>query len=179
MSQIIRFNNPYVEDDIRYNVYNSLQNYRFYMTKWVVIGFSSAYGIFFIFYTNFLKKRILDAIFYYLILLILLCYVIYQIDKIYYRGNGVLDTTEIEEINIYDTMKDESIIKLLENYSENNEILLNNNKKFSCRICFDDKFISGDVIKLRCSHIYCKECISKWCRIKNECPLCRKRLIKK
>ena len=74
-------------------------------------------------------------------------------------------------------MKEESIIKLLENYSENDEILLNNNKKFSCSICLDDKFISKDVIKLRCSHIYCKGCISEWCRIRNECPLCRKRLI--
>ena len=149
------------------------------MTTCVILSFSTAYGIFFLFYTGFLKKRILEAVVYYFVLLILLCYIIYHIDKIHYRGNGVLDTSEDIVINVYSTMKDESIIKLLENYSKNDEILLNNNKKISCRICFDDKFISGDVIKLRCSHIYCKECISKWCRIKNECPLCRKRLIKK
>ena len=71
------------------------------MTTCVIVAFSLAYGIFFVFYTNFLKKRILEAIVYYLILLILVCYVIYRIDKIYYRGNGVLNTSEIEEINIY------------------------------------------------------------------------------
>lgn len=33
--------------------------------------------------------------------------------------------------------------------------------------------------KLKCNHIFCKKCITKWLNINNKCPTCRAEILKK
>ncbi len=40
-----------------------------------------------------------------------------------------------------------------------------------CIICYQSK--SGDIIKTKCNHNFHNECLIKWCRISNICPVCR------
>lgn len=47
-----------------------------------------------------------------------------------------------------------------------------------CCICFET--IDNEKVKhLRCCHSFCIECIDKWLKIHNSCPLCRTPIIKK
>lgn len=44
-------------------------------------------------------------------------------------------------------------------------------KDFICGICFCKKKVSK---KLRCKHLFCNKCITKWLtECSNNCPLCR------
>ena len=44
------------------------------------------------------------------------------------------------------------------------------NKENICNICFDE--INNKLIT-KCNHEFCSECIERWVRINNNCPLCR------
>ena len=45
-----------------------------------------------------------------------------------------------------------------------------------CCICHKAKIneTSGD----SCSHTFCYDCILQWCRVKNQCPLCKRSIMK-
>jgi hypothetical protein len=46
-----------------------------------------------------------------------------------------------------------------------------------CSICLEEYDEDMKICKLRCSHIYHKECIMSWFKNHNECPLCRKDIL--
>ena len=46
-----------------------------------------------------------------------------------------------------------------------------------CSICLEEYIDDRKLNKLKCGHIYHKECIMKWIKNNNECPLCRKEVI--
>ncbi len=58
------------------------------------------------------------------------------------------------------------------NYLSNDEIksLKISRKKFECSICLNEKTRG---VKLKCSHMFCKKCISTWLYSHNNCPNCR------
>lgn len=49
-------------------------------------------------------------------------------------------------------------------------------KKNDCPICYSDYTVT-DASKLPCNHVFHKECITKWLKEHNSCPLCRKIVI--
>ena len=62
-------------------------------------------------------------------------------------------------------------IKRQTNNKNNSETFNNNNN--ICLICYskDEK-----LIKLKCNHILCSDCYHKWCKIKETCPMCRRKM---
>ena len=55
------------------------------------------------------------------------------------------------------------------------------NLKFGdkCPICTEEFEDINKIIQLKCNHIFHKECIEHWEKIKNSCPLCRKPIVHK
>lgn len=41
-----------------------------------------------------------------------------------------------------------------------------------CGICFDN-CNNNNIVRLICTHIFCNNCINRYLRIKNECPICK------
>ena len=79
---------------------------------------------------------------------------------------------ENEELKIYNLKKEKFILNL-------NEFQFKHIKKYSqikekkCSICLV-KFRGSDIIKeFPCNHIYHKDCILKWLKKSNICPLCK------
>jgi hypothetical protein len=60
-------------------------------------------------------------------------------------------------------------IKKLSDYVENQT---NNSNEEDCAICYET-LKDSDVIKLKCDHIFHKDCIEKWIEKSGTCPLCR------
>lgn len=42
-----------------------------------------------------------------------------------------------------------------------------------CSICFDEE-IKTSFTKTKCNHYFHSHCLRKWCKISNDCPLCRR-----
>ncbi|KAK4789357.1 hypothetical protein SAY86_020676 [Trapa natans] len=57
-----------------------------------------------------------------------------------------------------------SLMAELEDIVENNE---------SCTICMEEYESDQEILKIGCSHYFHKECIYKWLRMNESCPLCR------
>lgn len=72
---------------------------------------------------------------------------------------------------IYHNMVMKHIIKEIDH--DEIEDLIND----CCSICLDKYDSDKKIVKLRCNHIYHKECITEWIYNNNECPLCRKEVI--
>lgn len=50
-----------------------------------------------------------------------------------------------------------------------------NKGKKICSICYDESNVNKKcLIKTQCNHFFHAECITKWCNISNDCPICRK-----
>ena len=49
----------------------------------------------------------------------------------------------------------------------------NNNNNNICIICYSK---GEKLIKLKCNHILCSDCYHKWCKIKETCPMCRRKM---
>lgn len=47
-------------------------------------------------------------------------------------------------------------------------------KELKCPVCLD---FYTCAISLFCYHVFCKQCISLWCKKENSCPLCRATII--
>ena len=62
------------------------------------------------------------------------------------------------------------------NDDTNKSILIFNNKQLNnfneCIICLENMGNNDELILVKCSHIYHKECLEKWIEKKNVCPLC-------
>jgi hypothetical protein len=72
------------------------------------------------------------------------------------------DTGGTKKVTTDDFIDSIMALPVIEDISEDEE----------CPICMDDfKSIKG--IKLECDHVFHKECISKWLRGDNRCPVCR------
>ena len=60
---------------------------------------------------------------------------------------------------------------------ENKEKIGENNNDNICIIClaeYDNKF--HVLKKLKCNHTLCESCFNQWYKIKESCPICRKKL---
>lgn len=42
-----------------------------------------------------------------------------------------------------------------------------------CSVCYEDYENGVELVKLECSHVFHKKCISQWLRLKKSCPLCK------
>ena len=51
-----------------------------------------------------------------------------------------------------------------------------NDEKKRCSICLDNYKIGDDSIILPCIHIFHAECIKKWMKKKNSCPICKTKI---
>ena len=57
-------------------------------------------------------------------------------------------------------------------FTEEVEAIEDIDTTFTCNICFTKKIIGK---RLKCRHIFCKKCITKWLtECSNKCPSCRK-----
>jgi len=50
------------------------------------------------------------------------------------------------------------------------------NEAQRCSVCFEDFQIGAGALKLPCSHIFDKECLTTWLNQHNSCPMCRREL---
>ena len=57
--------------------------------------------------------------------------------------------------------------------SKKNIIKQNKSDNNICIICYSEP---TKIIKLKCNHILCDECYHKWCKIKETCPMCRRKM---
>lgn len=48
---------------------------------------------------------------------------------------------------------------------------INNINNEACSICLENP---NECIQLKCGHVFHKSCITKWLKVKNNCPNCRK-----
>ena len=51
--------------------------------------------------------------------------------------------------------------------------MVKNNRALECPICSDVFGEKDPITRLACSHMYHTGCITRWCRTKTSCPLCR------
>jgi hypothetical protein len=42
-----------------------------------------------------------------------------------------------------------------------------------CPICQEQMFHLGDIRRMKCSHLFCDECITKWLSKNKKCPICK------
>ena len=62
--------------------------------------------------------------------------------------------------SLHDYINENSIVK--------DEIYKNFESLFTCIICLD--IIIEPTMCIKCKHVYCKQCIKKWCKINSKCP---------
>ena len=67
--------------------------------------------------------------------------------------------------------KEKKIIKEEKSNKDHSENSINNNN--ICIICYSKE---KKIIKLKCNHILCSDCYHKWCKIKETCPMCRRKM---
>jgi hypothetical protein len=49
-----------------------------------------------------------------------------------------------------------------------------------CTICFEGFTNINDAVKIRdCKHVFCRECLLRWLKLSNQCPMCRSQLSKR
>ena len=80
-------------------------------------------------------------------------------------NNGNINTSDSSDLN-----------KVSNNDEKGNEKKENNEDNL-CIIClaeYDNKFHIRK--KLKCRHTLCESCFNKWYKIKESCPICRKKL---
>ena len=102
-----------------------------------------------------------------IIFIYLLIYIIIILFKTNRRQNNIVNlninqNNNIEEVNNNFGIE---IINTLENITIN---FINK----ECSICLED--IKKNDINLSCNHIFHKECLKEWFKIKTTCPICRK-----
>ncbi|KAF4396805.1 hypothetical protein F8388_004773 [Cannabis sativa] len=89
------------------------------------------------------------------------------------QQSRIIDSTFREALGVIPNVPatQESINKLKElNIKEGDDIATNNN----CTICQENLlFEDMKVVEMPCSHLYHKNCIVSWLKIKHLCPLCR------
>ena len=56
--------------------------------------------------------------------------------------------------------------------TKNNSDSFNNNNNI-CIICYSK---GEKLVNLKCNHILCSDCYHKWCKIKETCPMCRRKM---
>lgn len=71
---------------------------------------------------------------------------------------------------LFNIKKERKIFDLLNNNYNNQLPVIYH--KYSCPICYQKIYHAYQLDN--CTHLYCKNCIGAWAKIKKQCPLCRK-----
>jgi hypothetical protein len=91
----------------------------------------------------------------------------------------VLDLVNINE-NINLNEEDEKTTLNEDEFNELEVMILEDDIDNDCSICIDNLRKGNEVIKLKCNHIFHKECIKSYLmNYDNKCPLCRKNILSK
>ena len=56
-------------------------------------------------------------------------------------------------------------------------IITNNIPEDVCTICLEEFNFDEELIKLKCNHIFHKECLKPWLDNKKKCPICRENIV--
>jgi len=99
-----------------------------------------------------------------------------------FNSNVILHFPNIGNIFMYfvNLSNDESLFGQFYSYDKRNflKILFSKKIKYqngSCPICYEN-FNEDNIIKTNCSHLFCKQCITKLVNLK--CPMCRQEITK-
>jgi hypothetical protein len=110
-----------------------------------------------------------------------------------YLNNSTINSSFYSNISIFNTFLNEPfltqedvIVALTEeqfnnlehkNYKEENNELVDNDENIKikeCFICMEDFIESVEITKIKCNHVFHKECIKPWlCKQSTKCPICR------
>ena len=124
----------------------------------MIINYSSIFGIILLYW--FYEQLSIDKYIITLIIIYLFIFIILLL--ITRRKTNINQNNTIEEVN---NNFDIEIINTFENITIN---FINK----ECSICLED--IIEDTVHLKCNHIFHKECLKEWFKIKTTCPICRK-----
>ncbi len=95
--------------------------------------------------------------------------IVTEVDKVYFNNKDLLQVTKLfkyfNENNI--SKYNKYAIPLIFYLTKNNETLACTEE---CAICMNN--LRVNIVKLNCDHVYHYNCIHKWKKIKNTCPLC-------
>ncbi|EYU23096.1 hypothetical protein MIMGU_mgv1a024255mg, partial [Erythranthe guttata] len=95
-----------------------------------------------------------------------------------FTGGGGGNTNSNININNNGGLSERTISQNLRTRSSL-EVNVDNYEQEVCVICQDDLFGEHEniIATLDCGHVYHVECIKKWLRSKNECPICKARAL--
>jgi len=75
-----------------------------------------------------------------------------------------------EEFTDDEEILNETVQEVVNTIVGNTEIGTEITDEIDCPICYTKK---TDNRQLNCSHVFCKDCITRWFECENTCPLCR------
>lgn len=91
-------------------------------------------------------------------------------------GNFINQDGPIQEF-LFRTEQQQNVEVSLKNLLCKTKVKINKDKDQFCAICQDCIQIDSDIVReLECNHIYHIECVDNWLIIKNECPMCKKKI---
>lgn len=144
----------------------------------ISFAYTCLYAIGIVILRNIVDKYILLTVVSYIMSLSIFLLIYKVFGGVFYRRNTTnrLWYQILELDDIYDHLtRQHTIINNQENQVELSDI--ENHDKPICVICHDYLNEKGKIIKLKCGHEFCIECIAPWCQKKNSCPLCQKTVI--
>lgn len=148
---------------------------------------SLIYGLILIRNNKWVESNYILAIIIYSVIIIfcLITWFIFIKYNLYERGNNQNNSDNnipwYQMININEISRaiisNFEIIERIDDNSVDSSDNLESIETKTCLICGEEYKKNDETsikyIKLKCSHDFCEECISKWCNKKNSCPLCR------
>lgn len=94
-----------------------------------------------------------------------------SIDDNYINQEGTVESFSFTRTEDITDVKDmENYKKLMKNPPKDNPTT---NKKYQCGICYDNEKC---IVLIPCGHTYCWDCTNKSLKVKNKCPVCRKKI---
>ena len=77
------------------------------------------------------------------------------------QPNSYESLMELEEQNVKKGCKIEDFSTIIKINEDN-----------KCPICFENYKVNDEMLKTKCEHLFCEECLKEWCEDNNKCPVC-------
>lgn len=139
----------------------------------ICLTFNSMFLLFVI--LNLFQFKIKIGIGLYFLIFLLNQIFIYLITKYIYYTYSIEIDDEFSQIN---SLNDEEIKDLLiEKHKLINPSLDELFYDSKCIICFDYLIEKEECIYLNCGHCFCSQCLIKWYKVDNSCPICKAYLL--